>query len=69
MSDHKISSESRLYIVETDAIYGGGVQLKRGDVATEEDLGQYLDSLLKAGAVRPFGGDPGYPNRDSISLR
>ena len=40
------------YIVETDAIYGGGVQLKRGDITTAEQLGQYLEPLLAAGAIR-----------------
>jgi hypothetical protein len=60
-----MSSEPRTYVVETDAIYGGGVQLKRGDVATEEQLGQYVESLLEAGAIRPMSYDHA---RDNVSL-
>jgi hypothetical protein len=64
-----MTSESRQFIVETDAIYGGGVQLKRGDIATEEDLGQYVEGLLSAGAIRQIGTDPATSPRDAVSLR
>ena len=62
-------SDRTEYIVETDAIYGGGVQLKRGDVATADQLGRYLEGLLEAGAIRPLSNEPRPPYGDHASLQ
>jgi hypothetical protein len=61
-------SDRSQYIVETDAIYGGGVQLKRGDITTAAQLGQYLDALLAAGAIRPVNHDRGSAVGEHASL-
>ena len=63
-----MTSEPRTFIVETDAIYGGGVQLLRGDIATDDQLGEYVECLLREGAIRQLvgGTDDSPKNRASL---
>jgi hypothetical protein len=61
--------EPQRFIVETDAILGGGMQFRKGDIATEAQLGDHVAPLLKAGAIRPWPNESSSSPGDRISIR
>lgn len=46
---------ARLRVV--DAVVGGGLNLRAGQIVSEEDLGEFARSLIETGALERLGDD------------